>query len=278
MKTMDINNVSAISTVCKNCLFAIYDGKTQIGCKFNRTDKADTHNYYKLIEAEDDEKEFYIVDNHICPYQRTDSWAHANDADIVARVKEEVFMPWAAILFYKNNVDDLKKRIQELKAQSVQPNIVTLVLSSDIPSADLKDVLTDIDNSFNVWYVQKLLDKDLPDRLSIDICFDKMKRNKFMFYACFESDKFISTEFYSKIHTYVIDDMKRYGVIKEQDSIHNMTVSKPVHKKYGGNGNNVALEYKVAYENQELTQDEVRAHGTQLEDLKSNFIVDYGQL
>ena len=278
MKIMEINNVSAISTVCKNCLFAIYDNDTQVGCKFDRTEKANNHSYYKLVEAEDEEKEFYIIDNHICPYQRTESWIHSSHEDIESMVRKEVFMPWAAILFYRCDISELKQRIQELKSQSIQPNIISLVLNSTIPAEKLKDILTDIDNSFGSWYVQKVLDEDLGDRLSIDICFDKMKRDKFMFYACFESHKPIDEDLYYKIHKYVIDEMKTYGVIKDKQLLHNMIVSKPVHKKYGGNGNNVPLEYKVAFENQELTETDMKAHGTQLEDLKSNFIIDYEKL
>ena len=276
---MEINNVSSLSTVCKNCLFAIYDEKTQIGCAFHRTDKAENHPIYELVEAEDDDKQFYIVNNHICPYQRTDTWIHAHDNDIIARVNEEVYMPWAVILFYKDNdITELMERVDELKQQRVKPNIVTLVISSNnISPENLRKVLNDINDNFDIWYVQKLLDTELPERLTIDICFDKMKKNKFMFYSCFQSDQKIDIDYYNKIHKYVIDDMHIYGVIKET-SIHNMTVSKVVHKKYGGNGNNVPLEYKVAYENQDLSEKDIQSHGTKLEDLKSNFIVDYNIL
>ena len=99
---MKMTEVSAISTICKNCLFAKYDKTTQVGCEFNRTETIDNHPVCELIEAQDEDKEFYILNNHICPYQRTNTWIHANDTDIVSRVREEVYMPWAAILFYRH--------------------------------------------------------------------------------------------------------------------------------------------------------------------------------
>ena len=46
-----MTEVSAISTICKNCLFAIYDDDTQIGCHFGRTDKVDNHDVYDICRA-----------------------------------------------------------------------------------------------------------------------------------------------------------------------------------------------------------------------------------
>ena len=51
-----------IHTSCKDCIFADYDheNETQIGCEFNNRTEA----YAKLdclVEAEDEEKEFFVV-------------------------------------------------------------------------------------------------------------------------------------------------------------------------------------------------------------------------
>ena len=61
---MKMTEVSAISTICKNCLFAKYDKTTQVGCEFNRTETIDNHPVCELIEAQDEDKEFYILNNH----------------------------------------------------------------------------------------------------------------------------------------------------------------------------------------------------------------------
>ena len=135
-----MTEVSEISTICKNCLFAIYDNDTQVGCKFGRTETVDSHPSYELIEAEDEEKQFYIFNNHICPYQRTDTWTHADDKDIETRVKEEVFMPWAAVLFYRHNgIQSVEERIKEIKSQKVPPKVVSLVI--DAKDIDPKDFI-----------------------------------------------------------------------------------------------------------------------------------------
>jgi hypothetical protein len=275
--------VSAISTICKNCLFAIYDGKTQIGCQFNRTETIDNHPSYDLIEAEDEEKEFYILNNHICPYQRTESWKHSDDKDIVKRVTEEVYMPWAAILFYRHNgVNSVEERIKELKSQRIPPKVVTLVIDAeDIDKAEFRSLHQMMEDNFNLWYLQRVIQKDLPDRFTADLCFDKMKKHRFMFHTYFESTQSIDLDYYDKIHKYVIDDLNFYGIIKnanDMNDIQHFTVSKVSQIKYAGNGNGIDIEYKIAYENKDITKTEISNNNITLDNLSSKFIIDYNVL
>ena len=277
-----MTEVSAISTICKNCLFAKYDKNTQIGCEFGKTQTVDDHPVYELIAAQDDDKEFYILNNHICPYQRTDTWTHADDEDIISKVKEEVYMPWAAILFYRHNgLDSIEERIKELKTQQVKPKVVSLVIDAqDIHPDHFKSLYQMMEDNFEIWYLQRVIQQDLPDRFTGDLCFDKMKKHRFMFYSYFESTKAIDSNYYDKIHKFVIDDMNSYGIIKNEDDedVHHVTISKIAHQKYSGNGNNVPIEYKIAYENKNLTWADIDAKTKSLETLEDKFIIDYNLL
>lgn len=69
-------------TSCRNCLFAIYDGKTQTGCEANRIEKFGS----LVIEAYDDLKEFYVI-NRFCNLYRPLYWNNGIK-DIVAAKKE----------------------------------------------------------------------------------------------------------------------------------------------------------------------------------------------
>lgn len=270
--------ISPISTACKNCLFAIYDNDTQIGCYLGRTEKVDNHDVYELIEAEDEEKKFYILNNHICPYQRTSSWSHAQDADIKKSVEEEVFMPWAAILFYRNNgISAIKDRIYEIKQQKIQPKVITLVINANKTTNDeFHELYETIDISFQLWYLQKIFDDDTTDRFIADSCVDKMKKHRFMFYTYFESDKPIDINYYKKIHTFVIDNMNAYAVIKNTKDIHHMTVSKVVHAKYAGNSNGVPLEYKIEHDNKDLSWSDPDKHDHGK--ITNKFIINYNTI
>ena len=275
-----MTEVSEISTICKNCLFAIYDNDTQVSCKFGRTETVNNHPSYDLIEAEDEEKKFYILNNHICPYQRTDTWTHADEKDIESKVKEEVYMPWAAVLFYRHNgIDSVEERIKELKSQKIPPKVVSLVIDAqDIDPKDFRSLHQMMEDNFSLWYLQRVLMEDFPDRYTADLCFDKMKKHRFMFYSYFESTKPIDLEYYSKIHKYVIDDMNFYGMIKNNDDkkdIHQMTISKVAHIKYAGNGNGIPIEFKIAYETKEITKEQISSNNITFDNLTSKFIIDY---
>ena len=43
--------ISAVSTTCKDCLFAKYEGNTQVGCELGRVEKVEQHPIYDLVEA-----------------------------------------------------------------------------------------------------------------------------------------------------------------------------------------------------------------------------------
>lgn len=60
-----------LQTSCKDCILAEYNGITQIGCQANRISK-----FNNVIEAYDEEKEFYVIDK-FCNYYRHNS-AHTN--------------------------------------------------------------------------------------------------------------------------------------------------------------------------------------------------------
>ena len=277
-----MTEVSAISTICKNCLFAKYDDNTQIGCEFNRTKTVANHPVYDLIEAEDGDKEFFILNNHICPYQRTEGWAHSNSNDIVSAVKAEVVMPWAAILFYRNDGRDaLEARIKEIRSQSVPPKVITLVLGAgNLDKDELTSLHQMMEDNFEIWYLHKVLLDDLTDRFAADLCFDKMKKHRFMFYTYFETNQSIDLDYYDKIHKYVIDDMNTYGIIKDKknpDNLQHITISKIAHMKYGGNGNSVDIEHKISHENKDLTLADISENSGD-ETLEEKFIVEYGEL
>ena len=138
-----------------------------------------------------------------------------------------------------------------------------------------------MEDNFDIWYLQRVIQEDLPDRFTADLCFDKMKKHRFMFYSYFESSQGIDINYYDKIHKFVIDDMNTYGIIKNKnndDNIQHITISKIAHQKYGGNGNNIPIEYKIAYENKDLTWVDIDAKTKSLETLEDKFIIDYNLL
>jgi hypothetical protein len=76
-----------IQTNCKDCLFAIYNDKTQVSCAANRIVAFGND----VVEAYDDDKEFYVI-NRFCNYYRKTTW---NDGEIdFEKLKKETDIPF----------------------------------------------------------------------------------------------------------------------------------------------------------------------------------------
>ena len=73
-----------LETSCKECVFAIYNNETQTGCKHERVGKFRDRD--ELIEAYDDDKEFYVI-SRVCNYFRSQKW-NSGAANIEKAVEE----------------------------------------------------------------------------------------------------------------------------------------------------------------------------------------------
>jgi hypothetical protein len=71
-----------LQTNCKNCVFSTYENNTQVGCLHNRITKFQPN----VIEAYDNEKEFYVI-NGLCNLYRSNKWNNG-EADISKAMAE----------------------------------------------------------------------------------------------------------------------------------------------------------------------------------------------
>lgn len=123
-------------TSCKECVFAIYDGNTQTGCKDDRISKFKED----VIEAYDEEKEFYVI-NRTCTLYRTKNWNNGEIDLVKAKNESSVIFD---IFFDCDNinremVDYIKQFIHK---QSKNHNII--VFSGHDVSDDKKNLIKEI--------------------------------------------------------------------------------------------------------------------------------------
>lgn len=102
-------------TSCKECIFAIYNDNTQTGCMADRISKFKPY----VIEAYDDDKEFFVV-NRICNLYRTHNW-NGNVADL-DKAKEEVAITFDILIDCDNITDDYVNTIKSELINLKYPN------------------------------------------------------------------------------------------------------------------------------------------------------------
>jgi hypothetical protein len=98
-----------IQTNCKDCLFAIYNGNTQVSCAANRISLFGDD----VVEAYDNEKEFYVI-NRFCNYYRKTNW---NNGEIdFQKLKKETDIPFDLFISAKDlSSNELIKLLFNLK-------------------------------------------------------------------------------------------------------------------------------------------------------------------
>lgn len=111
-------------TSCKNCIFAVYDGKTQSECKAGRIE------IYKekdlVIEAYDNDKEFFVIKG-FCNYYRPDSWNN-KQADL-NKAKSEVSQSFDILIDCENlDLDSQKTMLKSLETLNYDPEKVKISL------------------------------------------------------------------------------------------------------------------------------------------------------
>jgi len=169
-------------TSCKNCIFAEYEENTQVGCTAGRLDVF-RNREEEIIEAYDEEKEFYVIDKRICMYKRPESWKHADlpHDEQITTIKEEIKIPLHVIIMGED-FDDICKTINSLVAQEVQPAHITVLrpYGSVLHDTKIRTITSYLDQSGIPWKLQNILNPDVEPEKYEDLVVDIAKPRYYM--------------------------------------------------------------------------------------------------
>jgi hypothetical protein len=117
--------LKSIHTSCKDCIFANYLALTQIGCKANQLDLF-KQNGIDIVEAYDDEQEFYIINGKQCLFYRPSEWK--GDFD---KARKEIKLIYRAIIIAGNTIQPIVTTVKSLENQTQPPTIIDIVRPTD---------------------------------------------------------------------------------------------------------------------------------------------------
>lgn len=128
-----------VHTACKKCYFAEYEGDTQTGCKLGRIEKYREWDPNCIVEAFDIENHkhdnFYVVNGKFCNAmrKRDSKWAVEHQDDAVEKVREEIKLKMAVIVYVGEGADieAVQKTAESLKNQTLKPNRVLFINNQD---------------------------------------------------------------------------------------------------------------------------------------------------
>lgn len=223
---------------CKNCVFAIYEKNTQVGCEANMTSK-----FKNVLKARDDEKEFDLIVGALCPYRREGDWPTSEQG--LKKVREQTGMPYDAFVLCKQKkMSDLKKSINFLKKQSIKPQFVNFFIWPSVYYNDrvLHDLFT---NSFRgtgiAWRFSRTFEEPSYELELVDSYYSDKTRLKYC-YSVFQQGDDCGDSFFEKIRDSWVLGLQNKIVSVPDDKYNVYTVTKGAHIYFGKNVPEKAME------------------------------------
>lgn len=205
-------------TSCKLCIFAEYEGFTQVGCKKGRIkkykDSAST-----VIEAYDEDKEFYVIKDRTCMFRRTQVWLdrlgedpHESTIDVHLRLESQPSVH-IIILLKDKTLEDLEKTVRSLSGLEILPVKITVVVSpkNRINPSDIKEIFDK--DSIVPWRIQGLV-FDLSDKKAIHMT---QKTCKSQYYGVIDAGSEVDSDVLNVINDVVIDHLLQFAMIEDKN-------------------------------------------------------------
>lgn len=196
-----------LRTSCKSCVFAEYAENTQTNCAFGRIDKFRTNN--KVIEAYDNEKEFYVISG-LCNLNRQHHW---NDG---VADKDKAFAE--SSLTYKVYIDctnltpQFKDKIIQFVNNGYYTNKYNIILYHDLNvDKELKKNIIDIyQTTDRKIYITSCRDRD---EYLHNSCLSA--KESYVVNICNEND--FDNDILTRLNNSINIDLKKALMIKNKD-------------------------------------------------------------
>jgi hypothetical protein len=213
--------IDPIHTSCKNCIFSEYVENTQTDCNLKYIEKH-KNNDIEIIEAYDEEKNFYIINKKKCIGYRDKEWLKSNDLSISSSIEDKIhkyqelnFIQYIMVVDLKNvNTEqfiDVCKQISELKTQP-QKIIFIRYTNNDLsfPYNFMKEIVESYPIS-SIWRIQTMIDNSMSyeDILHTSIVTNPQYR---FIYSVTDYDKNIG-HIITIANQIVHDDLKQFNVL-----------------------------------------------------------------
>ncbi len=210
-------------TVCKYCCFAEWsdDGITQTDCKLGMIQK-----YRKIgssiLECYDEDKEFYVIKNRICPFNRSDRWLE-HFREHYQEILDKETRPIIHVIILFTTLDELRQTITTIDDQEFPPVMVTVFRPwgcKTYPS----DIVKILENTNYKWKIHNQLKQDE----SIDYIIHQIQRTvPYQYYLLCKAGEKIPHDLFSGIQDITINKLQQFGCITHEGieviprSVHN---------------------------------------------------------
>jgi hypothetical protein len=219
--------IEIIHTPCKNCVFAIYDSKTQTGCHLNYLDKYRDKNT-EILEVYDNDLEFFIINGKKCIGYRENKWfaqyglEHSSIEDKIAKIKELNKVDYVLIINFLeigDSWEDLENLKTTLSSLTIHPGKIIFIRRPEGETtiyAEIQKIMTQ--SKINCkWRIQTMVDESMSNQ---DILHNAINNDKSYRFIC-HLKKAISNSLNHVVVTannIVYQELDKFMVLTDQDN------------------------------------------------------------
>jgi hypothetical protein len=127
-----VSEISAVHTPCKNCVFAVYENNTQTDCFLKYLDKY--RQVTSVLEAYDDNKEFFIINEKKCLGYREQKWfdrldmQNSNITQKAEKVLSNNYIKFSLVVNLKEfDLEHLDNLTNQIKNLHIQPEKIIFI-------------------------------------------------------------------------------------------------------------------------------------------------------
>jgi len=180
-------SINVIHTPCKECIFAEFEGNTQVSCFLNKIEQ-----YKKLgieiLEVYDDAAEFYVINGKKCLWLRSKEWLEKNQIDNIETAKnivtQENTTKYISVLYLEetNVLQDVETVIDSLLNQKILPKGIMVIKEKQKKYRVSLNEIQKLLNSTSIpWRLQNFIDEDMTFDQRIRSIIKSAPMNRFYF-------------------------------------------------------------------------------------------------
>jgi hypothetical protein len=233
------NIINPIHTCCKRCVFAQYEEKTQTGCLLNYIDK------YKnigseILEAYDEDLEFYIINNKKCLGYREDTYfkkigMENNSIDQkISHIKETSKLNYLCLVNLRE-FDNMQfnNLLEEFQNVSILPQKIIFIRYMDQSPLFEYHMIQDFLDKTSIngqWRLQTMLSTEMSNEQILHSTINLNKKYRFIL-SIEEADGCVSS-IIEKANKIVYEDLGQFQIISTQHKKNKIFSTAPYRYSY----------------------------------------------
>lgn len=207
-----------LTTSCKDCVFAVYDGEdndTQFDCAAGRIDVFAKNG--DVIDAYDNDKSFYVI-KRLCNFYREESWISESQDDLLEEVKKEAFPSFGVVIYnLSENTNKQLETLKEIINESPMDNnkVYVILVTNDKSKKDMPYFLPMVDTfkadaiNFKIVSVFDYVPKPQIDALAFK---HVIKRN---YIVKIDDNNMISRDLFTKVDQSLNTDLEKISYYQD---------------------------------------------------------------